>query len=59
MEPHAWVDVSIVCVGGYVAFEEIDDGIWSVYFAACDFSRFNERNTKIEGELGRLRLHSV
>ena len=22
----------IVCVGEYVGFEEIDDGIWSIYF---------------------------
>jgi putative transposase len=27
-----WVNVSIVCVGKYVGLEEIDDGIWNVYF---------------------------
>jgi hypothetical protein len=27
-----WVNVSIVCVGEYVGLEEIDDGIWNVYF---------------------------
>jgi putative transposase len=27
-----WVNVSIVCVGEYVGLEEIDDGIWTVYF---------------------------
>jgi putative transposase len=27
-----WVNVSIFCVGEYVGLEEIDDGIWNVYF---------------------------
>ena len=27
-----WVNVSIVCAGEYVGLEEIDDGIWNVYF---------------------------
>jgi len=26
------VNVSIVCAGEYVALEEIDDGLWNVYF---------------------------
>ena len=29
---HAWVNVSTVCVGEYVGLEEIDDGVWDVYF---------------------------
>jgi len=28
------VNVSITCVGEYVGLEEIDDGIWNVYFGA-------------------------
>ena len=27
-----WVNVSTVCIGEYVGLEEIDDGIWNVYF---------------------------
>jgi putative transposase len=27
-----WVNVSIVCAGEYVGLEEIDNGIWNVYF---------------------------
>jgi putative transposase len=27
-----WLNVSIVCAGEYVGPEEIDDGIWNVYF---------------------------
>ena len=29
---HAWVNVSTVCIGEYVGLEEIDDGVWDVYF---------------------------
>ena len=56
---HHWVNVSIVCVGEYVGFEEIDDGIWNVYFGPLKLGRFNERHMKIEDELGRLRRHNV
>ncbi len=27
-----WVNVSITCIGEYVGLEEVDDGIWTVYF---------------------------
>ena len=27
-----WVNVSITCAEEYVGLEEIDDGVWSVYF---------------------------
>jgi putative transposase len=27
-----WVNVSTVCAGDYVGLEEIDDGVWNVYF---------------------------
>ena len=53
------VNVSIVCVGEYVGFEEIDDGIWNVYFDPLKLGRFNERHMRIEDELGRLRRHNV
>ena len=55
----AWVSVSIVCVGEYVGFEEIDDGIWNVYFGPLKLGRFNERHMKIEDDLGRLRRQKV
>ena len=31
-----WVNVSTTCIGEYVGLEEIDDGIWNVYFGPCD-----------------------
>jgi len=37
-----------VCIGEYVGFEEIDDGIWNVYFDPLKRGRFNERNMRIE-----------
>jgi putative transposase len=27
-----WVQVSTVCSGKYIGFEEIDDGVWNVFF---------------------------
>ena len=30
-----WVNVSITCVGEYVGLEEIDDGVWNVYFGCA------------------------
>ncbi len=55
----AWVNVSIVCAGEYIGFEEIDYGIWNVYFGPLKLGRFNERHMKIEDEFGRLRRHSL
>jgi transposase InsO family protein len=54
-----WLCVSIVCVGEYIGFEEIDDGLWIVYFGPVKLGRFNERNMRIEDEFGRLKRHNV
>jgi putative transposase len=54
-----WLCVSIVCVGEYVGFEEIDDGLWIVYYGPVKLGRFNERNMRIEDEFGRLKRHDV
>lgn len=54
-----WVNVSSVCVGEYVGLEEIDDGLWEVYFGPLKLGRLNERRMLIEDELGRLRRHNV
>ncbi len=52
-----WVNVSIVCVGEYVGLEEIDDGIWTVYFGPLKLGRLHERRMRIEDEYGRLYRH--
>ena len=54
-----WVNVSIVCVGEYVGLEEIDDGIWNVYFGPLKLGRLLERHMRIEDEFGRLMRHNV
>jgi putative transposase len=54
-----WVNVSVVCIGEYVGFEEIDDAIWNVYFGPLKLGRFNERNMRIEDQFGRLQRHTV
>ena len=54
-----WVNVSIVCAGEYVGLEEIDDGLWNVYFGPLKLGRLHERHMRIEDEYGRLKRHTV
>ncbi len=49
-----WVNVSTVCIGEYVGLEEIDDGIWNVYFGPLRLGRLSERHMRIEDEYGKL-----
>ena len=53
----SWVNLSTTCVGEYVGLEEIDDGIWNVYFGALRIGRLLERTMKIEDAYGRLFRH--
>jgi hypothetical protein len=46
------VNVSIVCVGEYVGLEEIDDGIWNVYFRPLRRGRLRERRMRMQDEYG-------
>lgn len=50
-----WVNVSITCAGEYVGLEEIDDGVWNVYFGPPKLGRLLERHMRIEDEYGRLK----
>jgi putative transposase len=54
-----WVNVSITCAGEYVGLEEIDDGVWNVYFGALKLGRLLERHMRIEDAFGRLKRHNV
>jgi hypothetical protein len=54
-----WVNVSTVCAGQYVGLEEIDDGIWNVYFGPLTLGRFFEKHMRIEDALGRLKRLNV
>ncbi len=49
-----WVNVSTTCIGEYVGLEEIEDGIWNVYFGQLKLGRLLERSMKIEDAYGRL-----
>ena len=55
----AWVNVSTTCVGEYVGLEEIDDGIWNVYFGPLKLGRLLEREMRIEDAYGRLKRHQL
>lgn len=50
-----WVNVSITCAGEYVGLEEIDDGVWNVYFGPLKLGRLLERHMRIEDVYGRLK----
>ncbi len=54
-----WINVSMVCAGEYVGLEEIDDGIWNVYFGPLKLGRLLERHMRIEDAYGRLKRHNV
>ena len=48
-----------VCIGEYVGLEEIDDGIWNVYYGSLKLGRLLERHMRIEDAYGRLRRRTV
>lgn len=52
---HQWVNVTSAIIGEYVGLEEIDDGLWDVYFGPLKLGRFLERHMRIEDHLGRLK----
>jgi transposase InsO family protein len=54
-----WVNVSMTCAGEYVGLEEIDDGVWNVYFGPLKLGRLLERHMRIEDAFGRLKRHHV
>ena len=56
---NGWLNVSIVCVGEYVGLEEIDDGVWNVYFGPLKLGRLLERHMRIEDIYGRLKRRNV
>ncbi len=55
---HHWVNVSVCCAGEYVGLEEIDDGVWNVFFGPLKLGRLHERHMRIEDANGRLLRHS-
>ena len=54
-----WVNVSTVRIGEYVGLEEIDNGIWNVYFGPLKLSGLDERHMRIEDQYGKLRVRNI
>ncbi len=50
---HHWVCVTHTLAGEYVGLEEVDDGLWDVYFGPLRLGRMNERILRIEDHKGR------
>lgn len=48
-----WVNVSHVLGGEYVGLEEIDNGLWDVYFGPLKLGRLDESDLRIEDSLGK------
>lgn len=51
-----WVNVSHVLAEEYVGLDEVEDGIWSVYFGPVLLGRFDERDYRIHGAHNRNKL---
>jgi putative transposase len=54
---HHFVNLSQTCIGEYVGLEEIDNGVWNVYFGPLKLGRLMEEHMRIEDHFGRLRRH--
>lgn len=48
-----WVCVSHVLGEEYVGFEEVDNGLWEVFYGPVRLGRFHERISKFEDDRGR------
>lgn len=53
------VNVSMTCTGECVGLEEIDGGIWNVFFGPLKRGRLLERHMRIEDADGRLKRHHL
>jgi putative transposase len=49
----SWVCVTHTLAGEYVGLEEVDDGLWDVYFGPVKLGRMDERKLRIEDHKGR------
>ena len=52
----AWVNCSHVLAGEYVGFEEVEDGIWAMYYGPLLLGRFHECDLVIIGAHNRNKL---
>jgi putative transposase len=54
-----WVNVSHVLGQQYVGLEELDHGLWNVFFGPLHLGQLNEKTYRIEDHRGRLRRRNV
>jgi hypothetical protein len=48
---NGWVNISHVLADEYVGLDEVDDGIWAIYFGPVHLGRFDERTRRLYGNL--------
>ena len=54
-----WVNVGTVLEEQYVGLEEVDNGLWEVYFGPLKLGRLDEQDYRIEDSRGRKRRRKV
>lgn len=54
-----WVNVGTVLEEQYIGLEEIDNGLWEVYFGPLKIGRLDEQDYRIEDSRGRKRRRKV
>ena len=47
--PSGWLSISHVLAEEYVGLEEVDDGVWAVYFGAILLGKFHVKELKLYG----------
>ena len=47
-----YLGITMVLIHEYVGFEEIDDGLWTVYYSTMELGRFDERSFKLTDRNG-------
>lgn len=48
-----WLPVGHALIEEHLGFEQIADGVWDVYYASLRIGRFDERDLRLVGTLGR------
>jgi putative transposase len=56
---HRWVNVGTVLEEQYIGLEEVDNGLWEVYFGPLKLGRLDEQDYCIEDSRGRKRRRKV
>jgi len=56
---HRWVQVSSTLAEEYIGFEEVEDGIYNVYFCELLIGRFVEKIMKIEDVIERVQVRQT